>query len=162
MDITGAILIGNTDLTAGWTFAAVDPSTGATLSPRFAEAEAADVDAACALAAEAYPVFSELDLEPRAFFLEAVAEHISAMGEPLIERAMLETGLPRARLLGERTRTVNQLRLFSRVVRQGDWIDATIDPAIPDRAPLPRPVLRRRNVAIDPCAVLLPPRDRSA
>jgi len=71
----------------------------------------------------------------------------------LIERAMAETGLPRARLEGERGRTVGQLRLFAQVVRQGDWLDATIDLALPDRQPLPRPDLRRVNVSLGPVAV---------
>src|SRR3546814_2725099 len=66
---------------------------------------------------------------------------------------MLESGLPRARLEGERGRTAGQLRLFASVVREGGWLDVTIDPAMPDRAPLPRPDLRRRNVALGPVAV---------
>src|SRR3546814_9536462 len=43
--------------------------------------------------------------------------------------------------------------LFASVVREGGWLDVTIDPALPDRAPLPRPDLRRRNVALGPVAV---------
>ena len=42
---------------------------------------------------------------------------------------MRETGLPRARLEGERGRTVGQLALFAEVVRDGSWLDARIDPA---------------------------------
>ena len=38
-------------------------------------------------------------------------------------------------------------------MREGGWLDVTIDPALPDRAPLPRPDLRRRNVALGPVAV---------
>ncbi|MEN2787235.1 aldehyde dehydrogenase (NADP(+)) [Sphingomonas qilianensis] len=153
MDITGAILIGSTDRTAGTTFDAVNPATGAALTPSFAEAGPADVADACALAADAFTVFSDLAPEQRAQFLEAVAEQIAAIGDVLIERAMAESGLPRARLEGERGRTIGQLKLFASVVRQGDWVDATIDPALPDRAPLPRPDLRRRNIAVGPVAV---------
>ena len=36
---------------------------------------------------------------------------------------------------------------------QGDWLDAPIDPALPERQPLPRPDLRRVNVALGPVAV---------
>jgi NADP-dependent aldehyde dehydrogenase len=57
------------------------------------------------------------------------------IGDPLINRAVLETGLPRARLEGERGRTVGQLRLFAAVVREGSWLEARIDPALPDRKP---------------------------
>src|SRR3546814_16815847 len=66
---------------------------------------------------------------------------------------MRESGLPRARLGGGRGRTAGQLRLFASVVREGGWLDVTIDPALPDRAPLPRPDLRRRNAALGPVAV---------
>ena len=69
------------------------------------------------------------------------------------ERAMAETGLPRARLEGERARTIGQLRLFADLVRSGAWVRATIDPALPERRPLPRPDLRRRHVALGPVAV---------
>jgi NADP-dependent aldehyde dehydrogenase len=66
---------------------------------------------------------------------------------------MQETGLPRARLEGERGRTVNQLRLFARVVRDGEWLDARIDHAQPLRQPAPRSDIRMRQIAIGPVAV---------
>ena len=100
---------------------------------------------AAALAEAAFPAYAATDPASRAAFLEACAEAILAIGDELIVRAMAETGLPRARLEGERGRTVGQLRLFAQVVRQGDWLDATIDPALPERTPLPRPDLRRRQ-----------------
>jgi NADP-dependent aldehyde dehydrogenase len=108
---------------------------------------------ACALADAAFPAFAATDPESRAAFLERIADNIVAIGDDLIVRAMAESGLPRMRLEGERGRTVGQLKLFAGVVRQGDFLDATIDPAMPDRAPLPRPDLRRVNVAIGPVAV---------
>ncbi|QNQ09742.1 aldehyde dehydrogenase (NADP(+)) [Sphingomonas alpina] len=153
MDITGAILIGSGERTASETFDGVDPATGATLAPPISQAGLDDVAAACTLAEAAFPVFSELALEQRAAFLETIADRIAAIGDDLIVRAMAESGLPRARLEGERGRTIGQLKLFAGVVRQGDWLDVTIDPALPDRAPLPRPDLRRRNVALGPVAV---------
>src|SRR3546814_10380949 len=118
------------------------------LGPDFHEAGAADVADAAALAERAFAAFSETAPEARALFLEAIAEEIVAIGDALIERAMLESGLPRARLEGERGRKAGQLRLFASVVREGGWLDVTIDPAMPDRAPLPRSDLRRRNVAL--------------
>src|SRR5690606_16843021 len=50
--------------------------------------------------------------------------------------------LPEARLVGERGRTVGQLRLFAQVVREGSWINARIDHADADRKPLPKPDVR--------------------
>jgi 2,5-dioxopentanoate dehydrogenase len=78
---------------------------------------------------------------------------VLAIGDALIERAMLETGLPRARLESERGRTAGQLRLFASVVRQGDWQGVVIDTAQPEREPLPRADLRVRNIALGPVAV---------
>jgi NADP-dependent aldehyde dehydrogenase len=151
--INGAILIGASEERSERTFEAVDPSSGESLGPPFAEADASHVEKAVALAEAAFPVFSELDPDARAAFLEAVAEDILAIGDPLIERAMAETGLPRARLEGERGRTVGQLRMFAEFIRRGTWVHATIDSAMPEREPLPRPDLRRRHVALGPVAV---------
>ena len=54
---------------------------------------------------------------------------------------------------GERARTVGQLNLFAGVVRKGEWLDLRIDPALPDRRPLPRPDMRLRNIPLGPVAV---------
>ncbi|CAN7205847.1 aldehyde dehydrogenase (NADP(+)) [Phenylobacterium sp. LjRoot225] len=151
--INGAVLIGSSERRTEATFYAVDPSNGAQLPTAFPEAGAAEAAAACALAAAAFPQFSTLEPEARARFLETVADAILAIGDDLIVSAMTESGLPRPRLESERVRTVNQLRLFAEVVRQGDWLDATIDPALPERTPAPRVDLRRMNVALGPVVV---------
>ena len=151
--IAGSIFIGAAEETAAETFTAIDPSNGQAMSPAFGAAGPDHVGRACALADAAFPSFSETTLEARAAFLEAIADGIAAVGDDLIERAMAESGLPRARLEGERGRTMGQLKMFAAFVRAGDWLHATIDPALPDRAPLPRPDLRRRHVALGPVAV---------
>lgn len=152
MTIDGAILIGSRALNREPAFHATDPATGTPLPQGFAEATAADVAEACALAEAAAEDFGGLAPTVRAAFIEKVAEEILAIGDILIETAMAETGLPRARLEGERMRTANQLRMFAAEVREGRWLDATIDPALPDRAP-PRPDLRRMNLPLGPVAV---------
>ncbi len=151
--IDGAMLIGARESQAVARFSAIDPATNDALAPDFSSAGPDDVAQAAQLAAEAFPSYAATDLETRAAFLDAAADAIMAIGDELIVRAMAETGLPRARLEGERGRTVGQLRLFASVVRQGDFLDATIDPALPDRQPLPRPDLRRVNVPLGPVAV---------
>jgi 2,5-dioxopentanoate dehydrogenase len=154
MTITGAILIGTEERTAAATFQAVDPSTGRAIEGvRFAEAGEAEVADACALAAAAFPAFRDLPPADRAAFMEEVATRIDALGSALTDRAAAESGLPRARLDGERGRTVGQLRLFAGVLRDGGFLDLTIDPALPDRQPLARPDLRRMNVGLGPVAV---------
>uniref|UniRef100_UPI0035CC948E aldehyde dehydrogenase (NADP(+)) n=1 Tax=uncultured Sphingomonas sp. TaxID=158754 RepID=UPI0035CC948E len=151
--INGSILIGSSEHAGAETFAAIDPSSGATIAPPFASATPDDVARACALADEAFATFSETDLEARAVFLETIADKIVAIGDDLIVRAVQESGLPRGRIEGERGRTVGQLRLFATVVRDGEWVHATVDQALPERQPLPRPDLRRRHVALGPVAV---------
>ena len=98
-----------------------------------------DVDAALRLADEAFQIYRETTGEARAAFLERIGDEIMAIGDALIARAHVETGLPEARLTGERARTVNQLRLFAQVAREGSWVDARIDTAIADRQPVPKP-----------------------
>lgn len=133
-------------------FAAVEAASGAALEPAFAQASAADVADACAAAAAAQPVFAAQSLPQRAAFLRLIAEKIDALGDTLTRRAMLESGLPEARLNGERGRTVGQLRLFADEVENGGWQGLRIDHAIPDRAP-PKPDLRMRKIPLGPVVV---------
>ena len=152
MTITGAILVGAEERQRPDTFHAVDPSTGRNIEREFSSANDEDVADAGELAEAAFAGFAALAPELRAQFLESIGDRIMAIGDTLITTAMAETGLPRARLENERGRTVNQLCLFASVLRQGEWLDATIDPVLADRTP-PRPDLRRMNVALGPVAV---------
>ncbi|BDD10690.1 2,5-dioxovalerate dehydrogenase [Fulvitalea axinellae] len=81
--------------------------------------------------------------ERKADFLVAIGEEILALGDNLVNAAMNESGLPEGRIVGERGRTVGQLNLFADLIREGSWVDATIDTAIPDRQPLPKADLRK-------------------
>ncbi len=151
--ITGSLLIGQNDISTGKTFRAIDPARAEPMEPPFSEAGLAEIEAATRLAAAAFPPFRETAPSARAYFLETIATHSEALGELLIERAARETGLSHVRLTGERARTANQLRLFAEVLREGSWIEARIDPALPDRKPAPRPDLRSRYLAAGPVAV---------
>ncbi|WP_111498454.1 aldehyde dehydrogenase (NADP(+)) [Marinobacter bohaiensis] len=154
MTLKGTSLIGQSEL-AGTTEAvsAINPATGETLEPAYPGVAPADIERACQLAADAFDTYRETGLEARATFLETVASEIEGIGDELIERAMAESGLPRARLEGERGRTCGQLRMFAKVVRAGEWLDVRIDPAQPERQPMPRADLRQRHVALGPVAV---------
>ena len=152
--ITGNMLIGAQAVAgAGAPVYGIDPSLGTKIEPAFHGGSQADVERACALAAAAFDMFRDTTLEQRAVFLETVADEIMALGDELVARAIAESGLPRGRIEGERGRTVGQLRLFAQVVREGGWLDARIDPALPNRAPLPRADLRQRHIAIGPVVV---------
>ncbi len=154
MDLHGDNLIGGEALTVqGERWRAIEAATGRELPSDFSAATPEMVERACALADEAYDTFRETTPEARAAFLEAVAQAILDIGDDLITRCMAESGLPRARLEGERGRTVGQLRMFAGVLREGSFYEARIDPAMPDRAPLPRPDLRLRTIAVGPVAV---------
>jgi alpha-ketoglutaric semialdehyde dehydrogenase len=154
MRIEGRSLIGAQAVEGeGAAVFAVSATDGARLEPGFAGVGAAQLDRACALAAEAFDAYRGAGLEDRARFLEAIAANIEALGDALLERAHAETGLPLARLTGERGRTMGQLRLFARVVRDGLWLEPRIDRALPERSPAPRSDLRQRHIPLGPVAV---------
>jgi len=154
MTIHGLSLIaGKPGAPGGTTFRAINPASQEKLEPAFHEASNAEVDYALTAAAEAFEKFRACSGKERARFLETIAEEIEKLGDPLLERAHGETGLPLARLQGERARTCGQLRLFAFVAKEGSWVDARIDPALPDRQPAPRPDLRRCLIPLGPVVV---------
>ena len=153
MTLSGELFIGRNRSTRLQTFHGVNPATGETLQPAFSAADAGDVAKACELAAAAFDVFRETSSQSRAIFLETIADQILALGDELLERAHAESGLPLARLTGERGRTVGQLRLFADELRKGGWLGIRIDPALPDRKPLPRSDLRQRKIPLGPVVV---------
>jgi NADP-dependent aldehyde dehydrogenase len=151
--ITGDALIGGLfERGAGASFKAWNPSLREQLEPAFHMVDHDQIDRACRLAGAAFDVFRATSDGERADFLDACAEQILALGDELVERTMLETGLPRGRIEGERGRTVGQLRLFGALLREGSWQDPRIDPALPQRTP-PRPDLRSRLIGVGPVAV---------
>lgn len=154
LQITGNQLVaGQWTASGGETLHAVNPATGETLEPAFTQATDAEVDAAMQAAQRAFTVTCTLSVEQRVQLLEAIAAQIMALGDQLLQRAHVETGLPLARLTGERARTCNQLKHFADLLREGSWVDATIDTAEPQRQPLPKPDLRRMARPIGPVVV---------
>ncbi len=154
MRITGTMLIGKSEVrgTLG-SMRAFNPATGTELDPEFGAGGEAEVDRACLLAQRAFDSYRETSLSTRARFLKVIAQGILGLGDVLIDRASAETGLPKGRIEGERGRTVGQLELFASLVNEGRWIGATLDSALPDRKPQPRPDLRLRKIALGPVAV---------
>ena len=153
MSILGHALIGGVSVKGrGATFSAFDPAKQEMIEPVITMVDEAQIDQACRLAGAAFDYFRSISSEQRTTFLETIAEEILALGDTLIVRAMAESGLPRARLEGERGRTVGQLKLFADLLREGSWQDLRIDAPLPDRQP-PRPELRQRRIALGPVAV---------
>lgn len=111
------------------------------------------VNTAVEAAEEAFWTFGYSTREERAAFLNTIADEIDARGDAITQIGTEETGLPEGRLIGERGRTVGQLRLFATHILAGDYLDRRYDAALPDRAPLPRPDLKMVQRPIGPVAV---------
>jgi alpha-ketoglutaric semialdehyde dehydrogenase len=138
---------------AGTTFKAFDPAAGVALEPTFISATPADVERAAELAAAAAPVLARLSGAERGRFLRAIAANLETKADNLVARAQQETALPEARLKGEVARTVGQLRLYAETAERGDWVDARIETAQPDRKPLPKPDHRSMLRPLGPVVV---------
>lgn len=154
MTIAGNMIIGQ-ELIKGSKKAiyGINPATGENLEPAYFGGGAEEVNRACSLAEEAFDTYRETDLESRSKFLEQIAANLAANGSAIVERAGLESGLPKARLEGELGRTMNQLKLFAEEVRAGRWLGVKIDTAMPERTPLPRSDLRLRHIPLGPVTV---------
>ncbi|NMM43666.1 aldehyde dehydrogenase (NADP(+)) [Rhodospirillaceae bacterium KN72] len=120
---------------------------------RFSVGTAAHVDAAVRAAEEAFWSYGYSTRAERAAFLNAIADEIEARGAALTQIGTAETGLPEARLNGERGRTTGQLRLFAQHILDGAYLDRRHDAALPDRQPLPRPDIRMIQRPVGPVAV---------
>ncbi len=154
MTIIGNLLIaGSEKRGTNGEFHGIEAATGNLLPVSFGGATPEDVERAASEAWAAFQLYRATDLESRAAFLETIAQEVESIGDVLIVRAMAETGLPRGRLEGERARTLGQLRLFAKEVRDGRFQELRFDGADPSRKPVPKPDLRLRNVPLGPVAV---------
>ncbi len=154
MELHGQNIIGNETSAQGKkTYTAFDPRQGRPLTQEFVNATPEEIDRALSLAEQAFHDYRKCSSSDIAAFLETIATEILNLGDQLIETASAESGLTAERLIGERARTTNQLRMFAGLVREGSWVDARIDRAQPDRKPLPKVDLRRILIPIGPVIV---------
>jgi 2,5-dioxopentanoate dehydrogenase len=135
------------------TFQSYNPATGTKLGPHFHKATLQEVSTAAEKAANAFQVYRKKSGVEKAIFLEAIVAEIHALGDELIDWCCQETALPRGRIEGERARTINQLKLFSSLLREGSWIDARIETSDPSRTPIPKPDIRYMEIGIGPVVV---------
>lgn len=135
------------------TFFAINPATNQKLDGSYHNATSEEINLAVIKASKAFESYRKKDKNSIASFLEQIADEILNLGDTLITRCHLETGLPLARLEGERGRTTAQLKLFAAVVREGSWVDARIDTANPDRLPMPKADIRHMLLPLGPVAV---------
>ena len=92
----------------------------------FREATDEEINEAIKKADQAAPLYKKIPYLKRAEFLECIADEILAV-RFLTTITALESGLSETRLLNERTRTVNQLKFFAKILRDGSWLKAIID-----------------------------------
>ncbi len=121
----------------------VDINSGKYLDGKFYHASKRELEAIFSLSQEAFILYKNISQKRRADFLDTIADEIYNLGDVLVERTMSESNLPRARIEGERARTINQIKMFSELLKEGSWVEATIDTALPEREPLPRNDLRK-------------------
>lgn len=132
--------------------AGVDPRTGSPLPAVAEETTPAEVDRIAANAAAAASGLEALGRHGRADLLDRMAYAVETRRDELVRTASLETGFTITKLGAELTRAVFQLRFFGEVIREGSYLEATIDHA-GDTPMGPRPDLRRLLVPIGPVAV---------
>ncbi len=154
MKLTGLNFIGNELSGEGKeVFNAVNPENNKALETDFHEATEKEIYDAIVKAENAFIKYSKKSGKEKALFLETIADEILNLGEEVIERCHEETGLPLGRLTGERMRTVNQLKMFAELLREGSWVDARIETAIPDRQPVPKPDIRSMLKPLGPVGI---------
>jgi 2,5-dioxopentanoate dehydrogenase len=134
-------------------FRAVNPASGEPLAPDFFSATPEEVSRAVELAQQAFAVYGRVSGRDKGRLLRQIGLRIESIAKQVVERAELETALPKARLESELARTANQLRLFAEVVEEGSWVMARVDRANPARQPLPKPDIRSLLRPLGPIAI---------
>ena len=130
-----------------------EAKTSSKLPQAFSVATVSEVNLALEKANTIRRAYRNLSGSRRGAFLREIALGIEALGDTLVKRIMQETAYPEARIIVERTRTCNQLRMFAAIAEDESWRDITIDTALPDRSPAPRPELRKMMIPLGPVVV---------
>ena len=91
----------------------------------------------------------QISLHERAALMHSIADEIAELGESLIQTAQQETGLPNARLQGEKGRTIGQWRSYANAIKSGLFAEARIDKG----DGVQKADIRKYNKAVGPVAV---------
>lgn len=118
----------------------------------FNDATPEEIDLVMQEAWKAFHIYRKCSLKQRADFMRSIAKEIENLGDELLVVAGEETNLPEARLRNERARTMYQLTSYADACEKGDWLEARIDTAIPDKNP-PKPDIRKMLVPLGPVVV---------
>ena len=151
---TGKNYVGNQLSAKGTkTYTTFNPQLNIENEHVFFEATSEEINDTAALASEAFKTYRTISGAQKAAFLNAIADEILALDDELIKAYCTESGLPEGRAKGERGRTIGQLRTFAELVKEGSWVEASIDTAITNREPLPKPDLRKMLMPLGPVVV---------
>ena len=154
MEISGKNFIGDKLSGLGRvTYKTIDPLKNIENDTLFVEATSEELEEAVGLADTAFPIYREISGAQRASFLNAISDEILNLGDALIDIYCRETGLPQARAMGERGRTIFQLQLFAKTIETEDWRKNINEAAIPERTPIPKPSLSKTHLPLGPIAV---------
>lgn len=118
----------------------------------FKDATTDEINGLMQQAWNAFHIYRKMSLKQRADFMRTIAVELEACGDELIQTAMRETNLPEARMRNERARTIFQLNSYAEACQKGEWLEARIDTAIPDKDP-PKPDIRKMLVPLGPVVV---------
>ena len=118
----------------------------------YTDATAQEINSTMEKAWVAFQLYRKYSLQQRANFMRAIAAEMACMEEVIIPIAIKETNLPAPRLKNEFTRTLFQLNSYAEACEKGNWLEARIDTAIPDRNP-PKPDIRKMLVPLGPVVV---------
>ena len=151
---TGKNYIGNLLSAKGnKTYKTFNPELNQENNFEFTEASSEEIQEAVDLASKAFQEFRTISGKRKADFLNAIADEILALDDKLVKMYCTETGLAEGRAKGERGRTIGQLRSFANLVKEGSWVEATIDTAQPNREPIPKADIRKMLIPLGPVVV---------
>tara|TARA_B100001964_G_C14242072_1_gene605510 strand:- start:83 stop:1663 length:1581 start_codon:yes stop_codon:yes gene_type:complete len=152
--LTGKNFIGNKLSSLGNViFQTFNPELNKKNDQIFYEASNDEINESVDLAKKAFEDYKRTTPKERSKFLNSIADEILAVSDSLLEVYCSETGLPTGRSRGELKRTIGQLRSFADLALDGSWVEASIDTAIPDREPIPKPDLRKMMIPLGPIVV---------
>ncbi len=127
------------------TFQTVNPGTKEILPTKFQEANTAQIEKAVLEAGQCATQFRQTSAAAKANFLIAIKSEIEERSVSILACYMQESGLPEGRAKGEMQRTLDQIDRFVELLREGSYVQATLNTSGSD--------LRKMLVSIGPIVV---------
>lgn len=112
-----------------------------------------DINPIFEAAQAAFLIYKNVSPQKKHTFLENLAQLIEENRALIVPIARRESNLPEGRINGELGRTTGQIKLFANLLKEGSWVEATLDPADPTRTPLPKADIRRMLSPLGPVVV---------